>query len=147
MNTATRSNVSAWARRFNVEIKDFAKACKVADSIYGTPSRRGAIYVAAMKAASAKFNLQMGNPITHYAAVAVTQVVYEFTYSNTTAINAHMLINDVFLEIREKVGEEIYLALSKMEISLVSMALSAVAARTNDHQTPSLVNAILKKMR
>lgn len=148
MNSDTRSNVSAWARRFGVEIANYERACTVADSVFGGPSRRGAIFVAAMKAVSEKFDLPMGSDVTRCAAAVVSHVVYTLSYYGKPGICATALASEVVTEQVAKEKAETRRAVESLQEDLVTVALRAITVRTAERSRgPSLVNAILARAR
>ena len=147
MNQATRSNVSAWARRFGIEITNYERVCATADKVFGGPSRKGAIYVVAMKAVSTKFQLPMGSDITRYAASMVTHVVYNFCYSNELGLNAHVLSREVYAEMKDAADMDTIIAVANMNNALVDMALGAVAVRNKERTRPSISNVVLNAVR
>lgn len=148
MKDATRSNVSAWARRFNVEVTNYERACTVADTVYGGPSRRGAIFVVAMKAVSTKFDLPMSDKVTRHAAQVVTNIVYKFAYTDESGMNAHLIAREFLAEL-VATGKSVdtCLAVGSKENALVEMALDAVAVRNTERTRPSMANVIRGKIR
>lgn len=147
MNSDTRSNVSAWARRFGVEITNYERACAVADSVFGGPSRRGAIFVTAMKAVSEKFDLPMGSDVTRCAAAVVSHVVYTISYRDEPGLCATTLARKVVTEHAIGEKDETRRAVQSLQEDLITMALRALTARTAERTSrgPSLVNVILAR--
>ena len=147
MNEVTRSNVSAWARRFAVKISNFEAAVEVADKVYGGQSRRGAIYVVAMKAVHVHHGIPMGSDVSIVAAAVVSDIVYGATYGEES-FNAFTKAENTILKMgNAKYSDNALTKVREMAKALVDMASDAVNIRNQEKATPSLANMIISAAR
>lgn len=150
--TETHQNISVWARRFRVEIKNNDRAAEAADRFYGRPSRKAAIAVVAMKVVQKHLGWEMGSRGTFYGGLALATIVYNATYDGGvgTVAEAYTTFEETiksYLDGGYINGEE-YSALEASKGLFVGAALDAIAARNKEkHSTVSITNAILAKAR
>lgn len=146
MSEAT--NIRVWARRFNVEISDLGRASQAAEKAYGAGSRRGAIYVVAMKAASVKFGLAMGSNEARAVAQGIANVCYDAAYGDGK--NSYSVYRDTNIQLEKAgYGIDVLILMGELEQAAVALALDAIAVRTKERTRAgsSIVNAILAKAR
>ena len=150
--TETHQNVSVWARRFRVEIKNLDRAAEAADRFYGRPSRKAAIAVVAMKVVQKHLGWEMGSHGTFYGGLALATVIYNAAY-----VGGVGTVKEVYATFEEtiksyldggyiKEGE--YSALEAYKGLFVGAALDAIAARNKEKfEKVTITNAILAKAR
>jgi hypothetical protein len=148
--TQTHQNVGVWARRMGVKIENLDRAAEIAERLYGDPSRKACIAVAAMKLIKEKLGHAFGSPNNFYGAVAIAAVVYDATYrgvggSLSQAYETYESVIELAL-IQGHINQEVLTALMSEKHVMVGMALDALGARNREKQS-NITNAILAKAR
>lgn len=147
--TEMHQNVAVWARRFQVEITNLDNAVAMANKIYGgVISRKCAIIVVAMKPVATILDRDLKDPIVALVANIVTGIVYDFCYTSGSG-NANLIFRkELKLLLDEnRLTEDEFIEIATKEERFVALALDAVAQRNDAHSRPSMVNAILAKVR
>lgn len=150
--TETHQNISVWARRFRVEIKNIDRAAEVADRFYGRPSRKASVAVVAMKVVEKHLGWDMGNRGTFYGGLAMATIVYKATYDGGvgTVAEAYAIFEETIKICLDEgyITGEVYSALESSKGLFIGAALDAIAARNKEKlSTVSITDAILAKAR
>lgn len=149
--TATHQNLSVWARRLGMEIRDLDKGAAIADSIFKTPSRRGVLIALAIRHIAQTNSLPMTDLGMVAVGVTMGNILYDRVYGDQKFSNISLAFREEMLRQREEGTKLPHNKVADLVADHYAVALDwvtrGIAARDAERRQPSLVNAILGQIR
>lgn len=139
----SHQNLSVWARRAGIEIKDLDAAVKYTEANFGVGRRATLRYVAEQSLLAAN----IGPNTSRFVGCVVAQAVYDVVYQHQSAMITHAQFTKELSKYHlPPVGHQACLRYADVAIA---MARDLAAARDREHHAngQSLTGMILNKVR
>ena len=144
-NSSLEQNISVWARRLDVDVKNLGNAAAYAQELCGgRAGRHGAITVVLMKPLSRLLGRPIKDVSVTVAAVAAATVIYDTVYNGVVGD-----IKDMFFK---NMSDTTLPQLDVFDIishtdEIMSHITKGISSRTNDRSTASVTDTVLRKLK
>lgn len=150
--TDTHQNLSVWARRLGMELKDLDKGAAFADSLFNQPSRRGVLIALAIRYIAKEELKPMTDPGMVSVGVTMGNLLYDRVYGEKKYENIALAFREeMLMRVQEPAMKVTHNEVADLIANHHAKALDWVSkgifSRSSEKTTPSLVNAVLGRIR